>query len=376
MKILIAGDFCDIHRVSDCIRFKDYSQLFSDIKNVVQSADYSIVNFEFPVVIGNGSPIPKCGPNLKGQPGAVDAINFAGFNVCTLANNHILDQGFQCCLETKELLEKSHIKTVGIGCNLKDSEKILYLSKGNEKVAIINCAEHEFSYATESTAGANPMNPIRQYHQIREAKQNADYVIVITHGGHEYYNLPSPRMKELYHFFIDIGADAVVNHHQHCFSGYEFYNSKPIFYGIGNLLFDNPNFRNSVWNKGFMVGIDFHEGTMDINTIPYTQCAEDPTVSLLNEQQRYNFMLEIEELNNIIANDELVRSKIEDYYRQNIDNEMDILEPYRGRILNKMLDLGVVPHLIKGSKIPEILNHVHCESHRDKLVYALTHKNI
>lgn len=41
-------------------------------------------------------------------------------------------------------------------------------------------------------------------------------------------------MQEIYRFFVDIGADAVINHHQHCYSGYEVYKEKPIFYGLGN----------------------------------------------------------------------------------------------------------------------------------------------
>ena len=45
-------------------------------------------------------PITKCGPNLLGSESSVAAIRYAGFNCCTLANNHILDQGKQCCLDT------------------------------------------------------------------------------------------------------------------------------------------------------------------------------------------------------------------------------------------------------------------------------------
>ena len=87
----------------------------------------------------------------------------------------------------------------------------------------------------------NPLLPIQQFYKIQEAKENADYVLVIVHGGIEHYQLPTSRMIETYRFFIDAGADAVVNHHQHCYSGYERYKSKPIIYGLGNLLFDNPN---------------------------------------------------------------------------------------------------------------------------------------
>lgn len=61
-------------------------------------------------------------------------------------------------------------------------------------------------------------------------------------------------MVDTYRFFIDAGADAVINHHQHCISGYEHYQGKPIFYGIGNFFFP-PIFKHTPksWNEGYMV---------------------------------------------------------------------------------------------------------------------------
>jgi poly-gamma-glutamate synthesis protein (capsule biosynthesis protein) len=122
---------------------------------------------------------------------------------------------------------------VGGGTNLQEASKILYKKIDEKVLALINCCENEFSIATEVTAGSNPLNPIQQYYAIQEAKSKADYVLVIVHGGHELWQLPSPRMQETYRFFIDAGADAVVNHHQHCYSGYEIYKKKPY---ILNLL--------------------------------------------------------------------------------------------------------------------------------------------
>lgn len=117
MNVLIAGDFCDRYRISDLIARGNYASLFDDIKYLTEQADVSIINFEFPIVLHAGVPITKSGPTLQGQPAAVDAVKYAGFNVCTLANNHILDQGTKCCIETRELLENAGIKTVGIGKN-------------------------------------------------------------------------------------------------------------------------------------------------------------------------------------------------------------------------------------------------------------------
>ena len=156
-------------------------------------------------------------------------------------------------LDTLMYLNDKQADFVGGGNSLRQASETLYKSIDGHTLAVINCCEHEFSIATETSSGANPLNPIQQYYKIQEARKNADYVLVIVHGGHEHYQLPSPRMKETYRFFVDAGADAVVNHHQHCYSGYEVYNGKPIFYGIGNFLFDREGVRNSIWNEGDMV---------------------------------------------------------------------------------------------------------------------------
>lgn len=168
----------------------------------------------------------------------------------------------------------------------------------------MNCCEHEFSIATATTAGANPLNPIQQYYNIQEARTKADYVLVIVHGGHEHYALPSPRMKETYRFFIDAGADAIINHHQHCYSGYEIYHGKPIFYGLGNLLFDHKSERHGPWNEGFMVSLRLDKQTLpQFELYPYTQCNERPSVIPMNEAERKIFAERIDKLNQIISNE-------------------------------------------------------------------------
>ena len=131
MKVLVAGDFCQRFRVNEKIEQKEFGSMFDTIKPIISACDIKVVNFEFPIVTETGKTIKKIGPTLKGSEFAVEAVKYAGFNVCTLANNHILDQGEACCLETKDLLEKGGIFTVGVGIDLNDAARILYIeSKG------------------------------------------------------------------------------------------------------------------------------------------------------------------------------------------------------------------------------------------------------
>lgn len=380
MNILIAGDFAPRARLAKQIDERKYGDIFSeDLRRIISSADFSIVNFESPVAGNNFKPITKCGPNLRCTPNAVEALGYAGFSAVTMANNHILDYGADGLLASVDCCKKAGIETVGAGSSLDEAEKILYFGKGNgnendndsETLAVINCCEHEFSIATETSAGANPLNAVRQYRAIQEARRHANRVLVIVHGGHEHFQLPSPRMQEIYRFFIDAGADAVVNHHQHCFSGYEEYKGKYIFYGLGNFSFDTlPRETNSSWNEGFMLQLNFGEQTA-FQLYPYSQYAEHATIELLPENA---FSEKLAELNHIIADRALLRTHVEDYYNRCSKSELSLFEPYRGRVLGKLYRMGLLPSFVRGKKLTAILNHIACEAHRDKMTHALQNK--
>ena len=124
--------------------------------------------------------------------------------------------GVQNTLQAVDAVGLDHM---GGGMNLSDASAVLYKEIKGVKIAFVNCCEHEFSIATDTSAGANPLNVVQLWYTIREAKSVANKVIVIVHGGHELFQLPSPRMQETYRFFVDAGASAVINHHQHCYSG-------------------------------------------------------------------------------------------------------------------------------------------------------------
>lgn len=371
MEILIAGDFCQKYRVDGMVKDKRFGELFHQVKSVVEPFEYSVVNFEFPIISDKhqARPIPKCGPHLQGTLEAVEAIKYAGFKCCTLANNHILDQGELCCIDTKDALEKAGMDTVGVGSNINEAGITLYKEIHGETIAIINCCEHEFSIATDTEAGANPLNPIRQFYAILEAKTKADYVLVIIHGGHEHFQLPSPRMQETYRFFIDVGADAVVNHHQHCYSGYEVYHGKPIFYGLGNFCFDNPKQRNSIWNEGYMVRLSFDRQTTGYKLIPYQQCNDTPSVEWIDDHTAFDER--IAELNAIIQDPAELKKRVDEYYSTTAAGLLLMYQPYGNRILNKLFRMHLLPSLVSKKRFLQILNYINCEAHKDKQVSAL-----
>lgn len=371
MNILIAGDFCPQSRVKGLLDESRYVEVLGEVRNITERADFSILNLECPVTVGGELPIEKKGPNLQCSEKGVEAVKWAGFQAVTLANNHLFDFGTSGVRNTLDSCKMHGIATVGGGMNIEEASQILYKKFGEKTLAIINCCEHEFSIATKTAAGANPLDPLQQYYAIKEARTKADYVLVIVHGGHEHWQLPSIRMQNTYRFFIDAGADAVVNHHQHCFSGYETYKEKPIFYGLGNFCFDNPGTTSGIWNEGFMVQLQF-DNSIDFQIYPYLQCDKEPCVQLL-EPSSYDS--HIKELNRIIADPELLQKHQDDYYRKEEIKYTQMFEPLDNRLMNALRRRGVFPSLISKKRKLLAIDFIQCESQRDRLIYHLLHYN-
>lgn len=373
MKILIAGDFCPTERVKNLIEKHEYEQVFGEVKPIIECADYSIVNLECPILLStNATPIAKCGPNLKCEQSTIESLEYAGFDCVTLANNHFRDFGDIGCMETISALESAAIDYVGGGKNIIESQKILYKSIGNKVLAFVNFCEHEFSIATETTAGAAPLDLVDNYNQIIDAKNNSDYVIVIIHGGHEHFQYPSVAMKKIYRWFVDIGADAILNHHQHCFLGYEVYKEKPIFYGLGNFCFDNSLRRGTIWNQGYMVELELLNSNISFKLIPYVQCGEFPTIKILDNQNTEEFINKIKSLNRVMESNDDLKLKCEEFYQKNAKEWIFNLEPYRrNRLASALYRRGFLPSFVTTNKIKWLINFIECESQVTRFLSVL-----
>lgn len=369
MKIIIGGDFTTKYRGQESVNSKEAFDI--EIKKLIQEADISVLNLESPVAFDNYEKIEKIGPCLRTYPESISYLKDVGFDVVTLANNHFYDYGEKGVNLTISELEKNGIKFVGGGRTKDEYRRILYLSYDNMKVALLNYCESEFS--VNAQIGSNPINPINVFYDVQEAKKNADFIITITHGGHERYNLPSPRMQELYRFFIDLGIDVVVNHHQHCYSGYEKYHNGYIFYGLGNLFFDNLSRgeKKTSWNEGFLLQLNINiDKTFSFQIYPYEQCVNDKVkVSLLKDDSL--FVKTLLELNSIISSSKVLEGKYEEWTLSQRKNQLSWFTPYSNRYFLALYRRNLLPSFLTKQKRLSILNMLRCESHRDLCIHLL-----
>lgn len=137
------------------------------------------MNFESPIALPHSHPIIKDGPALKNPVEAIDVLKDTGFNVFTLANNHLRDYGEEGVKNTLAVCKEKEILTVGAGENIEEAGKPLILSKKDSdfKVGLLNVCEHESSIATFSKAGANPLDLVSLYYDIQQLKEQVDKVV-------------------------------------------------------------------------------------------------------------------------------------------------------------------------------------------------------
>ena len=372
MRINIGGDFCITSQyLSKQLISKSVKALFDD-------SDLNILNLECPIVNKNNHyKIIKTGPHLKTDERILNYLKQLNTNVVTLANNHILDYGLNGLKTTLEHCNKNNIQYVGAEMSVKQAAQPLIIEKGGLKIAFVNFCENEWSVANSQRGGANPMDIIDNYKQIKNAKQKVDFVIVIVHGGHEYYSLPSPRMVKQYRFYAENGADAVIGHHTHSISGYEIYNKVPIVYSLGNFLFTIPN-KNKKWYNGLVAQLTLQKGEpIDLQLIPIQQNEEDFELTIIDDANKKLVLKYVNELNVTIQDNNELHQEWRNYLlkQSKLINTLSPINYIPNKYIAASLKrIGINKLLINNKYLKSLANRIRCEAHRDLIIDTLLNR--
>ena len=365
MKVFVGGDLYIGKRLEPYLD-QEPSLVLREALGWVRAADLAIVNLESPLCVG-GRAIKKTGPNMRASPSTARFLKDSGFRLVALANNHIYDYGDEGLLETFEHLDAADLGSVGAGKTLEAARNPYVYERHGETIGILNFAENEWSTTNGPRPGANPVDPILNFYDIRALKERVDHVIVITHGGHETFDLPSSDMKKRLRFYVDAGADAVLNHHQHVVSGYEVYKSAPIFYGLGNFLFDNGPRNDSEWNRGLAVTLVFGKGEVAFQHHFFDQCGPEIGIRECGELESKNRWGQIEKINRVIEDVDILEQEFERFLLGKRKMYRSYLFPSSNRMLQFLYNRGWFPELMSRRKKRLYLNLIRCESHRDAL---------
>lgn len=241
MNLIIVGDIMP----GGVLPYQD-EYISNDLLNYISSFDCRIGTLE--CALGDDLPFDKT--KMEGRKNIIysptkeiNRLKSLGFNVVSLANNHVYDLGEAGLKLTIKLLDDAGIKHCGAGTNLEEASKPAVVSIDNKSLAILSYCQYDSVYlgyvekATPIHAGVNPLDIDRCIEEIRKAKSIYDYVIVIPHWGIEYQYFPTPQCVDYAKRMIDAGADGVFASHPHQIQPMIKYKDKPIAFSMGNFMF-------------------------------------------------------------------------------------------------------------------------------------------
>lgn len=253
---------------------------FKAAVTAMREADLVVVNLEMPLST-RGYRVPKHA-NLRSDPAIINDVRDMGVHAVALANNHMMDYGQPALFDTLAACESAGLATCGAGADLDAADRPAWLEANGRRIALLSVA---CTLPVESDAGPGKpgiapirvgfsfevdpnllveqpgtMPVVRSWavaedqdrvcRQLATLKEEADAVIVAIHWGvpsywlSPYQGLLAEYQQPLGRALIDAGADIIWGHHSHSLHPVEVYKGKPIFYSLGNFIFESP--------RGFM----------------------------------------------------------------------------------------------------------------------------
>jgi len=229
---IMLGRYCNVQMLKQ----RNFRYPFLKTADLTSSADITFGNLEAPFV--ENCPTTGTGMIFCARPEAIEGLKFAGFDVLSLANNHILNYGQGSLEQTQSILSSSNI----LYSPLSSSNNITMKQFNN-----VNYGFLSFDLVTYPNA--------QVIEKVKENISKVDVLIVSLHWGAEYQKEPNTHQRQLARQAVDAGAKIVLGHHPHVTQPVESYGSGLIFYSLGNFVFDQP--WSTETKKGQMTKIIF-----------------------------------------------------------------------------------------------------------------------
>ncbi|MEI6191147.1 MAG: CapA family protein [bacterium] len=217
----------------------DYGELFIKVKSQLQSYDLLFANLEGPVSdrgVDGGSLY-----SFRFEPRVIPVLKEAGFDIFSLANNHIFNWGEYAFTDTLSLLSDAGISYVGAGFDGPEAYKEKIMNVKGIKIAFLDFSEFRNGAVINSTStipGIALISEEAVLQSVSQAKRQADLVIVSYHFGNEYETESNDYQKKYAELAIDNGADLIIGAHPHVVQNIGQYKNVWIAYSLGNFIFD------------------------------------------------------------------------------------------------------------------------------------------
>jgi poly-gamma-glutamate capsule biosynthesis protein CapA/YwtB (metallophosphatase superfamily) len=223
---------------------RDHDYLYTEVRGLLSAADLAVGTFN--AAMSAIPPHTGCVRTylLVGDPHNAEALARAGFDLMSVATNHIKNCGVSGCgdqafFDTLDNLRRAGIQTVGAGANLQEAAQPLVVSLHGVRFGFVSLGQIEQSaFAGPQTPGIAVLTDESLRAAIAAARQVSDVVIAMPHWGPEDAASPNYIQRGLAQAAVQAGADLVVGNHTHVVQALQVIDGVPVFYGLGNFVFD------------------------------------------------------------------------------------------------------------------------------------------
>jgi len=280
IKILFFGDMMLDRSVADIIKKNGLDYVFGKLDEVKFYNDYDLIMANLESAVTNEGnyypPINKF--DFAISPEVLAGTKDYNFNFFNLANNHFDDQGVRGMNETRENLDKLGFDYVGCKNGIIDdcSSKIIELK--NNKIGMVGLSVLGNTFEREKIIQI-----------ISQLKDKTDLVVVNIHWGDEYIKQFNNTQQKIAYILIDSGADLIIGHHPHVVQGIEVYKNKPIFYSLGNFVFDQ--YFSEETQRGLAIEFILKEDELNFKLHPLK--SQKSQITLMTGTEKNIFLQEV-----------------------------------------------------------------------------------
>ncbi|MFD2612509.1 CapA family protein [Paenibacillus gansuensis] len=258
VSMTFAGDVLLDGYVGNQIKKNGTAYPFQKVAPVLRAADISFVNLETPVSV-RGSKLEGKMFTFRSEPKTLDGLVYAGVDGVTLANNHILDYGQTAMLDTLVHLDRKGIGHTGAGKDAEQAFRPFIKNVKGRKIAIVGVTrvmeDRSWHAGTRKPGAASAFTDKPMLDYIKKTAGQSDFTVVYVHWNKEFSFTPEAYARDLARKLIDNGVDLVVGAHSHTLMGAEFYKHKPIFYSLGNFVFNQSTRGGAVTTLSMMLKV-------------------------------------------------------------------------------------------------------------------------
>jgi poly-gamma-glutamate capsule biosynthesis protein CapA/YwtB (metallophosphatase superfamily) len=239
--LAFVGDILLNYSVGDLIKREGPMAPWEGVKDILSRADFAIGNLECAVGT-TGEPLPGKEWTFRADPATLDGLSEAGIDAVSLANNHTLDFGPECLLETVALVRQAGVQTAGAGANLAEAFQPVIWEKNGIRVGLlaINMIFPNVSWgAGEESPGQAIDDTWHMYtvHHVRQLASQVDIVAVYVHWSEERQEVPTDWAMRMARALREAGAHLVIGSHPHILNGFDYDGRCLTAYSLGNFVF-------------------------------------------------------------------------------------------------------------------------------------------